>query len=515
MLPLTGLFKTYAKRRTRILAAVDHADSQRRELRRILSRAARTKFGKAHDFATIDDVDGFQKSVPLRTYESFWQQWWSQDFPRLGNVSWPGLIPFFATTSGTTTGRIKYIPVTREMLRSYRRAGLDTLAHHVTAVPGSQVLDGRIMMLGGSTDLTREAPGVFSADLSGIVSATDPWWIRGCSFPPPDIGLISDWERKLDVIARQCLAADIRAISGQPSWLLALFARIRQYHGQAAGRLTDWFPHLELIVYGGMNFSPYRSNFAPLLAGGNVAMREVYGASEGFIALADGSSENSLRLCLDNGLFFEFVPTSELTSADPTRHWIATVEKEVDYALVVSSNAGLWSYVLGDVVRFVDTHEARIVVSGRTTQTLSDFGEHLTDREVSAAIASVADRLGLIVAEFAVGPCHPRSPDAPGHHIYIVEFAGRMPSDREQARFAELLDQTLQDNSYVYEDLRSAGIILSKPEIEAVARGTFVAWMKHKGTFGGQHKMPRILNNQDTLSDFREFAASNIARIPG
>ncbi|HEX6441189.1 MAG TPA: GH3 auxin-responsive promoter family protein, partial [Stellaceae bacterium] len=310
MIDATPLLHLYARFRLGRLARQDAAATQERVLQRLLVRAAATGFGREHGFASIRGIKAFQNAVPLRRYEDFWSAYWQPAFPELIDVSWPGRIPFFAASSGTSTGATKFIPVTHEMLRSNRQAGLDLLVHHLQHRPRSRVFAGRHLLLGGSTDLVKRTAGVSSGDLSGIATATLPLWARPFSFPPPEIARLSDWTEKMARLAETAPGANIRSISGTPSWVLLFFDELLRRHSGRGGRLADFFPGLELLVHGGVNFAPYRARFAEWLDGGHAETREAYAASEGFIAAADRGEGDGLRAILDHGVFYEFVPVS-------------------------------------------------------------------------------------------------------------------------------------------------------------------------------------------------------------
>ncbi len=505
MLDLTFLFRIYGGWRRRALATQNAQAVQRRELERLLARAGATRFGRAHGFERIDGVEAFQDRVPLRRYEDFWNDYWKADFPRLVDVSWPGTIPFFAVTSGTTTGVTKYIPCTHYMNRANQRAAVDLVVHHLAARPDSRLLAGRSFMLGGSTALTELAPGILSGDLSGIAARTMPFWARWRSFPPPALETLADWQEKIERLAPMSLAEDIRAISGTPSWLLLFFDRLAALRPRAPRRLAAFYPDLELVVHGGVNFAPYRRLFAEWLAGSGAETREVYAASEGFIAVADRADGEGLRLIVDNGLFLEFVPVEELDADRPTRHWIGTAETGIDYAVVLSSNAGLWAYVLGDTVRFVDLDPPRVLVTGRVSYTLSAFGEHLIDAEIEEAVSAAAEAIGTSVVDYSVGPLFPQGPGGIGAHLYIVEFAEAVPESGRLAAFARALDRSLADTNEDYRVHRTSDFGLAAPEVHAVPPGSFANWMKSRGQLGGQHKVPRIVNDPDLLADLRAF----------
>lgn len=506
MIDATPLLRLYAARRLRRLQA-DATETQRAQLLRLVRKAEHTLFGTKHGFSRIRSVREFQERVPLRRYEDFWQEYWRPVFPRIQNRTWPGTIPYFARTSGTTSGTTKYIPVSREMIASNRKAVLDIFVHHLANRPHSRVLGGKNFMLGGSTDLVAEAPGVYSGDLSGIGANEVPWWARPRYFPPRQHALISDWEIKIDRLARLSLGQDIRTISDTPSWLLIFFDKLAALRPELPRRLVSYYPNLDLLIHGGVNFAPYRRRFDALLEGSHAELREVYPASEGFVAVADRGSGDGLRLMLDTGLFFEFVPVEELDRKSPVRHWIADAEPGVHYALVLSTCAGLWSYILGDTVEVLERRPPRILVTGRTSYVLSAFGEHLIDKEIEEAVAAAAASVGLTVNDYAVGPVYPDERDSRGGHLCIIEFAETVPASAQLAAFAEALDQALSATNADYQIHRAQSFGMRPPELQAVQPGTFAAWMKARGQIGGQHKVPRVINDPRLLDDLMTFAA--------
>lgn len=504
MMDFTPLLKVYAKRRRDGLARLDNAAAQRRQLTALVAKAAQTKFGRDHGFDRIKSVEDFRAAVPLRRYDDFWREYWKGAFPVLDNVTWPGRVPFFAVTSGTTSGSSKYIPITPAMNQSNAYAGLDLLTHHVTARPKSRVFGGKSFMLGGSTDLVRESEGVYSGDLSGIAIKRLPWWARQFAFPPIDLALITDWEEKVRRLATLSTETDIRVITGTPSWLLILFDR-QQANARRAVTARELYPHLEMLVHGGVNFKPYRARFEQFLDGG-AELREVYPASEGFIAVQDATPDDGLRLLTDTGLLFEFVPVDELESAKPTRHWLGNVETGVNYAIVLSTCSGCWGYIIGDTVRFVSLNPPRILITGRTSYSLSAFGEHLIGEEIEDAVASAAAASGLTVTDFSVGAVYPNAAGELGRHLYVIEF-GALPSVEIAAKVAAAIDERLKARNDDYRAHRSEGFGMHAPEVRAVAPGTFAQWMKSRGRMGGQNKVPRIINDQTLFADLTNFTA--------
>ena len=508
MIDATPLLRLYAGFRARRLARQHAAAIQQRTLQRLLRRAAATRFGRDHGLPRIADLAAFQSAVPLRRYEDFWSAYWQSAFPNLVDVTWPGLIPFFAESSGTSSGVTKFIPVTSEMIRSNRQAGLDLLGYHLRQCPQSHVFAGRNLLLGGSTDLVERAPGVKSGDLSGIAAATVPSWARGFAYPPPEIARLKDWTEKMARLADAAPQADIRSISGTPSWLLLFFDELARRHPERSARLVDFFPKLELLVHGGVNFAPYRARFAEWLAGSKAETREVYAASEGFIASADRAEGEGMRVNLDHGIFYEFVPVNEIDTPQPTRHWIGNIETGIDYAPVLTTCAGLWAYVVGDVVRFVSRDPPRLLVTGRLSYTLSAFGEHLTGEEVEGAVTAAAEAIDAGLRDFSAGALYPEKPGEIGGHLFIVEFERPVAAD-ELTRFAHLLDRDLMRRNLDYQAHRAGGYGLHQPKIAALRHGGFAEWMRRRGRLGSQNKVPRVIADPALFDDLRAFAEAN------
>lgn len=508
MLDLTLPFHLYARLRSAQLASHDPVAKQREQLSRLLHKARHTRFGHAHRFEHIRSVEDYQDRVRIRRYEDFWREYWEPTFPRLANCTWPGTIPYFALTSGTTSGVTKYIPVSPQMLISNRIAALDIVTHHFAARPHSTLMKGRSFMLGGSTALNELAPGIWGGDLSGIAGKTVPWWARLRYFPPRELETIVDWEEKIARFAPASLASDIRAIGGVPSWLLLFFDKLAALRPASDRRLAGIYPDLEMLVHGGVNFAPYRSHFGRWLEGSRAETREIYPASEGFIAVADRADGEGLRLVTDTGIFYEFVPLEELDDPTPTRHWLGTIEPGVNYAIVLTTCAGLWSYVIGDTVRFVDRDPPRLLVTGRTSYSLSAFGEHLIGEEIERAVADAAGTIGAAVKDYACGAVFPQAHGELGGHLFIVEFADAIPNADAMRRFAGEIDATLARLNEDYKAHRAEGFGLHAPRVHGVAPGTFTAWMKSRGRLGGQNKVPRIITDTSLFANLRSFTGS-------
>jgi hypothetical protein len=314
----------------------------------------------------------------------------------------------------------------------------------------------------------------------------------------------------MDVVSKDPHSRDITAIGGQTPWLLAYLERAFTLKNKKYESLAEKFPLLELIICGGVNFSPYEHRFEAIMKSQQVALREVYAASEGFIAIGNGHPGNGMNPLLDNGLFFEFVPLEEIDAANPTRHWMETVEPNIDYAIAVSSNSGLWAYLIGDIIRFKEVEAPCIVVTGRTGQALSAFGEHLIEAEIVEAVTKAADVIGKSVQEFAVGPIFPSAAGEIGRHLYIVEFSDPPPDSARNRKFTAKIDSVLKEINLDYLGVRSGDLIIYRPELLTAPPGTFYGWMKKRGKLGGQNKVPRILVNQVLFEELRQFATHGV-----
>ncbi len=493
-------YLAYSKRRTAELAATDPIAVQARTLRRLVRTARFTRFGRDHDFASIRTTLDFSKAVPLRTYEDLWIAYLKDRYPILEDVTWPGKIPYFALTSGTTQGATKFIPVSREMIASNTKAGRTMVAYHMANHPYSRLFQGRLFFLGGSSDLERAAPGVQQGDLSGIASKELNELLRPYAYPPLELALESNWDRKLGILAERSRFEPITMIAGVPSWLLSLFQRLMELTGKAT--MAEVWPTLELVVHGGVKFEPYRESFKQLLGSPRIRLQESYPCSEGFIAFGDPAT-GLLRLCYDHGVFYEFVPVDELGSANPTRHWLGNVQTEVNYAVVVSTCAGLWGHVIGDTIRFESLSPPLFTFTGRTKYSLSAFGEHLISEEIENAVASASGATGSSVRDWHVGPVF----EGPlGHHLYVFEFL-KAPSDL--GAFRGSLDHDLGERNADYLAHRAENVGLALPAIVEAAPGGLDAWMRARGKLGGQHKFPRMDGTGKLTREIVDFLREN------
>jgi len=487
-------FDWYAGRRRRRLEALWRrpAEVQEAALRSLLKSAGDTEFGLAHAFRSIRTVAQYQERVPVREYADF-EPLWERAVAGARGVTWPGFCRDWVKTSGTTGGS-KVIPVTTEAFASHRKGGWDALLLACSRVGARQLFGRPMLSLGGSTELKAVGSGCRLGDLSGLTMRRLPPGIRGRYSLGPEIGGIADWERPLDAIAELVAAQDLRLISGMPSWMVVLFERVGR-RGQAEGRpmrdLAECWPGLRVLIHGGVAFAPYAAVFHEWM-GRRLDRIEVYPACEGFVAVQTEAS-GSLTLMLDYGIFYEFVPVEDVGSATPRRHTVAHIQLHRPYAVVMSTPGGLWSYLLGDTVRFVARDPLRLVITGRTRHYVNAFGENVIVEEVERALTGACRRTEAEVVEFTVAPRFPSSGEPRGGHEWLVEF--RLPP-REPEDFVRVLDETLIALNTDYRTKRSGPVGMLAPRVTALPPGTFSRWMREKDGLGDQHKVPRVTNDR-------------------
>jgi hypothetical protein len=489
----------YAHHRTLQLDHLDVARVQTNTLMRLVRTARHTRFGRDHDFGRIGSVADYQARVRIHEYEWFWSTYWKDAHPRIDDITWPGHIPYHALSSGTTTGVTKYIPVSWDMVRSNRKAAFTTTALFRHAYPSAKLFNGKFFFLGGTAELRKQADGSLAGDLSGIAATEVYEALRPYMFPPYEVALMTNWDEKLTRFAELSVREPITAISGVPSWMQRLFHRVKQVTGKAT--VAEVWPELRMVVHGGAKFDPFRDLFRKELGSDAVKFCEVYPCSEGFIATED-PRYGMLRVVPDHDVFFEFVPVDELAREFPTRHTLATVELGQQYAVVLTSCAGVWAYVVGDTVAFERRDPPLIRFTGRTKYFLSAFGEHLISEEVEHAVANACRVCGVYQTDFHVGPVFPAELNRPGHHVYLIEFAEGAP---DVVRFARLIDDVLIGMNEDYGPHRVGDSAMLGPEVRVVKPGGFDAWMKARDRFGGQNKVPRMDNGGTITRDMEAF----------
>lgn len=465
-------------------------------LKKILSRAKCTAFGRKHRFGEIKSVSGYQKRVPLARYENM-KPWIDGCLKGKADHIWPGRIKYFALTSGTTSGTSKYIPVSREMIETNKKASLDCLSFYLYNTKDKGLFKGKMLFLGGSTSLRPLGNGMFAGDMSGIMSRFVPPYASVFYEPGKKLALIEDWEYKINKIAGSIKDKDIRLISGVPSWMLVLFEHLLRIKN--ADKICRIWKNLSLFIYGGLDFSPYERYMQDII-GRDIYYMETYVASEAFMGIQDKPcasskiiNDNGLLLMLDYGAFYEFVETEEIGKKNPKRHTVEEIELGVNYAIAVTNVNGLYSYIIGDTVKFVSKDPLRIKVTGRINDFISALGEHVITEEVEYAITQASLETGASVANYTVAPYFPEEKRAKPGHQWLIEFSKR-PEDIN--RFINMIDEGLCVKNDDYGVHRKGDFSMAAPRIYELKEGTFYRWHKEKGQLGGQHKTPRLRNNR-------------------
>ena len=484
------------------------------QLTRLLTAAAGTRYGQEHGFARIaalgdpnDRVAAYRAAVPVRDWYAFREPIAAMREGGEPDVLWPGLVRHFAQTSGTTAGD-KFIPVSREMLRSNYRASLDIFAYLLhRGVSLERMMGGRCLFLGGSSDLSYNEHGIATGDLSGLVTPLIRWPLSAIYSPGPKIALMSDWPAKIEAMADLAITQDIRFISGMPSWALVLINRVLEKTGAACAR--EVWPHLGVFVHGGVRYEPFAPRFARAYsgdAGVDIPHRlELYPASEAFVAIQDLAGDPGLRLLVDNGVFFEFVPRERIDDEHPEAFGCWEVEAGQQYVVVLSTCAGLWRYVLGDVVEFDEVPRgpgagggpARLRIVGRHRHFINAFGENLIAEHIEEGVTAACAATGLVVGEFTAAPVYPDAGRRAGLEL-AVEFEGS-PGAGAVAAFAEAFDEGVKSVNVDYTTKRTDGLGMGPPTVTGLPMGTFHRWLESRGKWGGQHKCPRCSNHREIL----------------
>lgn len=461
------------------------AEVQKELLVKLCRRAANTQFGKDHHLKDVHTPADFAQAVPYRDYEKL-RPWVDVMVDGKADVLWPGRPLYYAKTSGTTSGA-KYIPITKESMPFHINAAKDALLEYAYHSGNYKYIGGKMIFLQGSPEMT-ETLDVKTGRLSGIVAHYVPSYLQSNRLPSWDTNCIDDWETKLAAIVKETKKEDMRLIGGIPPWVQMYFEYLLKETG--APDIQTLFPRFSLFVTGGVNYEPYRAAIDGLV-GHKVDMLETYPASEGFIAYNDFSGEDGLLLLANHGIYYEFIPLEEVHNEMPTRLSLGEVQKGQRYAILLTTNAGLWSYLIGDTVEFVNTSPYRLKVTGRIAHYISAFGEHVIGSEVEWAMNKACETLGAVPLEFTVAPQVNPDSGAP-YHEWFVAFEEE-PDDMEA--FGHLLDMALAEKNSYYADLID-GNILGPCRVHAVGRDTFAQYMKSIGKLGGQNKLPRLSNDR-------------------
>ncbi|MGY5851262.1 GH3 auxin-responsive promoter family protein [Salegentibacter sp. F14] len=468
--------------------------TQEKVFKNLISQARNTRFGNDHNFKSIKTFRDFSKQVPVRDYEEL-KPWVDRMVAGEADVLWPGKPLYYAKTSGTTSGA-KYIPLTKDSMPTHINAARNAILCYIAETGNASFVDGKMIFLQGSPELD-EKNGVKLGRLSGIVAHYVPSYLQKNRMPSWETNCIEDWETKVDAIVEETRKADMTVISGIPSWVQMYFERLQEKTGQKVGEL---FKNFELFIYGGVNYEPYRAKFENLI-GRKVDSIELYPASEGFFAFQDKQNEKGMLLQLDSGMFYEFIRTEEFFEENPKRLTIGEVKTGINYVMLISSNAGLWAYNLGDTVQFTSVKPYRVIVSGRIKHFISAFGEHVIAKEVEEAMQTATLQTKARISEFTVAPQITPEKDELPYHEWFIEFE-KEPEDLNA--FRKILDKSLQEQNSYYFDLIE-GKILQPLKITRVPLNGFQKYMKSIGKLGGQNKLPRLANDRKIASVLEEI----------
>ena len=481
---------------------------QARVLRQLLARAQATEWGRRYGFRERLTAAEFGRRVPVSTYEQLYPEL-ERVLRGQPDVLWPGRPRWFAKSSGTTNARSKYIPVTAESLQQgHYRAGRDMLALATHFYPQARLLAGKTLSLGGThaaNPFRPQEPASRAGDVSAVIMQQLPGWAQQLRTPPLHLALLDEWEEKIERIARHVLTQDVRTLAGVPTWMVVLLRRVVALAG--ADDITQVWPRLRLFLHGAVAFGPYRELFRQLIPDARMRYLEIYNASEGYFAIQDQPDSEDLLLLLDHGIYYEFLPADQWAAPDPRPVPLAEVELHRPYALVISTNAGLWRYLVGDTVRFTSLAPFRVRITGRTKHFLNAFGEEVVIENAEAAVAAASLATGAAVRDFTVAPVWFAADTASrGGHEWAVEFA-TAATRPDLSRFGAVLDATLCEVNSDYAAKRHRSLALGPPQVRAVPAGTFEAWLAGQGKLGGQHKVPRLLNSREVLEAVLRAAA--------
>ncbi|TDW50216.1 GH3 auxin-responsive promoter [Flavobacterium sp. 270] len=467
-------------------------ETQQKVFKQLINTAKETQFGVDHHFDKIKDVADFKKNIPVRDYEDLKPY---IDKVRIGekDILWKGKPLYFAKTSGTTSGA-KYIPLTKESMPTHVNAARNAILHYIHETGKADFVDGKMIFLQGSPILT-EKYGINFGRLSGIVAHFVPKYLQKNRMPSWETNCIEDWDTKVNAIVEETIKEDMSVISGIPSWVQMYFERLQEKSG--GKKIGEIFKNFNLFIYGGVNYEPYRAKFESMI-GRKVDSIELFPASEGFFAYQDSQKEKGMLLLLNSGIFYEFIKADEFFTENPKSYTIGEVETGVNYALIVSTNAGLWRYNIGDTVQFTSLSPYRVIVSGRIKHYISAFGEHVIANEVENAMKEATAETNIVINEFTVAPQITPASGLP-YHEWLIEFENE--PENIQA-FAEAIDDSMRKQNIYYDDLIT-GNVLQKVVITKVSKNGFQEYMKSQGKLGGQNKIPRLSNDRKIADNLK------------
>jgi len=468
----------------------------------LIATAQATEWGKRYDYESISTPKTFKERVPIQTYDTL-KPYIERMLNGEQNILWPSTIKWFAKSSGTTSDRSKFIPVSQEALEDcHYTGGKDLISIYCHNRPDNNVFEGKGLVLGGSHQINALGK-TSSGDLSAIIVQNLPFWAEYHRFPDIELTLNPNFEEKIEKIANLSLKENITSLSGVPTWNVVLAKRILEISGKS--NLLEIWPNLEFYFHGGVSFKPYREQFKQLIPSENMYYMENYNASEGYFAIQDLPDSDEMLLMLDYGIYYEFLPMENLFDEHPKTLDLSEVELGKNYAIIISTNAGLWRYMIGDTVKFTNLSPYRIQVSGRTKQYINTFGEELIVDNAEDAIRAACKETGAIVKDFTAGPVYFQDNEA-GAHEWIVEFE-KYPDN--VSYFFKVMDNTLRQINSDYDAKRFNNLALKDPIVHVAEEGLFYNWMKERGKLGGQNKVPRLSNDRVFIDAILKMMNSN------
>jgi hypothetical protein len=476
-------------------------ETQEEVFRNLIKKGQKTAFGKFYGFDKIDTYEAYKSAVPVQDYEQL-KPYITRILEGEQQVLWPSEIKWFAKSSGTTSDKSKFIPVSFEALDECQFQGArDLVTQYCHLYPDTKIFEGKSLMIGGSHEVNKLSSDSFYGDLSAVMMNNLPFWVNMLRTPRPEIALMPDWEDKMEKMAHATLEENVTSISGVPTWTILLMKRVMELKN--ADTIHDVWPNLELFMHGGVNFDPYKSEFEKLTRGKKIHFMESYNASEGFFGIQDTLfGEENMLLMPNYGVFYEFIPIQELHKDNPISYSLAEVETGTTYALLISTNAGLWRYAIGDTLEFTSLKPFRFKIKGRTKLFINAFGEELMIENAEKAITLACQETASSVFEFTAAPKY-ISNGQKGAHEWWIEFKNE-PEDLNL--FTQTLDKHLKSVNSDYEAKRAGDLALGCPIIHSCKPGTFYAYMKERNKLGGQHKVPRLSNDRKIVTEIKALS---------
>lgn len=470
-------------------------DVQNEGLLKLLDKAKDTEWGKKHDYKSIRSFETYKERFPVQDYDSL-KQYVIRLRQAEQNILWPSEIKWFSKSSGTTSDKSKLIPVSQEAMEEcHFKAGKDILTIYCNNNPETEIFSGKGLTLGGSNQISNFNSESYYGDLSSILIQNAPYWVELIRTPERSIALMDEFEKKIKKIGKATLKENVTNIAGVPSWTLVLLKYILDQTGK--NNLLEIWPNLELFIHGGVNFGPYRKQYEALIPSAEMNYLETYSASEGFFGIQDVSDGDDMLLMLDYGIFYEFIPMEEVEKENPRTICLEQVELAKTYALVISTNAGLWRYKIGDTIKFTSLNPYKVKVAGRIKHFINAFGEELVIDNAEHAMKIACQKSDAIIDEFTAGPIYMNG-NKSGAHEWLIEFA-KPPASL--SFFAEILDNALKSINSDYEAKRAGNLTLGPPVVRKLRKGIFFDWLKSKDKVGGQNKVPRLANDRKHLDE--------------